>query len=155
VKPDPESPPIQERARPRDRSDETGPLAPRPLRALLLLAGALCVGLGAIGVVTPVLPTTPFLLIAAACFARASPRLYGALLDHPRFGPLIRNWREQRAVERRAKRTAVALILLTTGGSALFAVEAAWLRVALVGFGVGLCMWLWRLPEPGEPRRLG
>ena len=143
------------RGSPRDWSDDARPLASRPLRALLVALGGLCVGLAALGVVTPVLPTTPFLLVAAACFARGSPRFYGLLLDNPAFGPLIRDWREHRAIPRRAKRRALALIALTVGSSALFAVDAAWLRLGLLGFGVALCTWLWRLPSLEDPRRLG
>lgn len=77
------------------------------MRGLWLAAGGLCLGLGLLGVVLPVLPTTPFLLLAAACFARSSPRLHGWLLTHPTFGPPIRNWEDNGAISRRAKRLAV------------------------------------------------
>jgi len=139
---------------PRDHRDETGPLAPRGLRLVLVAAGLVCVGLGALGVVTPVLPTTPFLLVAAACFARASPRFYQRLLANPTFGPLIRDWREQRAIPRRAKRTAIALITVTIGSSAIFVVEPWWGDALLVATGIVLCTWLWRQRTLEEPRRL-
>jgi uncharacterized membrane protein YbaN (DUF454 family) len=129
---------------PRDPFDAGTPLAPHGLRLVLIAAGSLCVGLAAVGVVTPVLPTTPFLLVAAACFARASPRFYRLLLQSPTFGPLIRDWREHRAIPRRAKWTAIALIAATIGSSVAFAVEALWLRALLVACGVVLCAWLWR-----------
>ena len=148
------TPGARERGSPRDWSDDAAPLAPAPLRALLVALGGLCVGLAALGVVTPVLPTTPFLLVAAACFARSSPRFHGLLLNSPAFGPLIRDWREHRAIPRRAKHTALALIAATVGSSALFAVEAIWLRLVLLAVGVGLCTWLWRLPSLEDPRRL-
>jgi hypothetical protein len=150
---DPE-PTAPRRGEPRDWSGEIGPLAPRPLRAVLVAAGGLCVGLAAVGVVTPVLPTTPFLLVAAACFARASPRFYNRLLSQPTFGPLIRDWREHRAIPRRARALALVLIAATIGSSALFAVQALWLRAALVAVGAGLCAWLWRLPASEDRRRL-
>jgi len=63
------------------------------VRALLWSAGSLCVALGVIGLFLPVLPTTPFMLLAAACYARASERFYRWLLTHRVFGPTVREWR--------------------------------------------------------------
>jgi uncharacterized membrane protein YbaN (DUF454 family) len=77
------------------------------MRGLWLALGGVFLGLGLLGVVLPVLPTTPFLLLAAGCFARSSPRLHGWLLAHPVFGPPIRNWEENGAISRPAKRLAV------------------------------------------------
>jgi uncharacterized membrane protein YbaN (DUF454 family) len=76
------------------------------MRALWLAMGGLFLGLGLLGVVLPVLPTTPFLLLAAGCFAKSSPRLHGWLLSHRLFGPPIRNWEENGAISRPAKRLA-------------------------------------------------
>lgn len=78
------------------------------MRQLYLVLGLALVGIGFIGAVLPVLPTTPFLILAAACFARSSKRLEAGLLDHPRFGPLLRAWRERGAIPRRAKAMALA-----------------------------------------------
>jgi uncharacterized membrane protein YbaN (DUF454 family) len=77
------------------------------MRILWLVCGLAFLALGLIGVVLPVLPTTPFLLLAAGCFAKSSPRLHGWLLSHRVFGPPIRNWEENGAISRRAKRLAV------------------------------------------------
>jgi uncharacterized membrane protein YbaN (DUF454 family) len=91
------------------------------LRAFYLGLGFLFMGLGGIGVALPVLPTTPFLILAAACFARSSTRLERRLLDHPRFGPTLRDWRTRGAIPRRAKWLALAgmtlgfLLFLTAG----------------------------------------
>lgn len=82
------------------------------MRHVHLALGAGFVALGFIGAFLPVLPTTPFLILAVACFARSSPRLEAWLLDHPRFGPALRVWRERGAISPRAK-------LMAVGGSAL------------------------------------
>lgn len=136
---------------PRDYRDETKPLAPRGVRWVLLVVGLLCVGLGAIGVVTPVLPTTPFLLVAAACYARASRRFYNALLNSRLFGPAILEWHEHRAIAWRTKLTAIALMSLTLAASIIFFVENPWLRLALALFGVALAAWLYRIPSRDAP----
>ncbi|MER2510687.1 MAG: YbaN family protein [Amaricoccus sp.] len=74
----------------------------------MLALGGFFVAVGAVGVVLPVLPTTPFLILAAACFARSSPRFERWLLDHRIFGPLLRDWRARGAIPVRAKVAAVA-----------------------------------------------
>ena len=82
-------------------------------RALFLIAGIVSLLLGAVGTILPLLPTVPFLLLAAFCFARASPRLEQWLLEHPRFGPHINNWRRSRAISRPAKKMAVLTLGLS------------------------------------------
>lgn len=83
------------------------------IRLFWLVVGLLSLGLGTAGAVLPLLPTTPFLLLAAFAFARSSPRLSSWLDAHPQFGPLIRNWRNHGAISRRAKIAALVVILLT------------------------------------------
>lgn len=100
---------------------ETRPPLPRPLRWLWLAAGLLLSALGLIGVVVPLLPTTIFLILAAGCFARSSPRLEAKLLDDPRVGPLIRDWRERGAIPPRGKLFAVGGM---TGGYTVFLLAA-------------------------------
>ncbi|HEY0214065.1 MAG TPA: YbaN family protein [Paenirhodobacter sp.] len=79
----------------------------RVMKAVFLTLGLLATALGFIGVFLPVLPTTPFLIVAAACFARSSTRLEAWLLAQPHFGPLLVNWRERGAIPRYAKGMAV------------------------------------------------
>ncbi|MFC3086893.1 YbaN family protein [Tabrizicola soli] len=77
------------------------------MRTLWLAVGLFFLGIGLLGVALPVVPTTPFLLLAAGSFAKSSPRLHGWLLTHPLFGPPIRNWEDNGAISRPAKRLAV------------------------------------------------
>ena len=80
-------------------------------RPILLAAGLLCLALGAVGIFVPLLPTTPFLLLAAACFSRSSRRMHAWLLANRVFGPILRDWEERRAIARRTKLLATVLML--------------------------------------------
>jgi len=122
------------------------------VRGLLIAAGSLCVVLGLLGIFLPLLPTTPFMLLAAACFARSSRRFHGWLLANPTFGPLIREWEKHRSIPRRTKLTAIALMSLTMATSIVFFVEPRWLQVLLAAVGVGLAIWMYRIPsrEPSD-----
>ena len=102
------------------------------LRKLYLAAGLLFLALGAVGVFIPVLPTTPFLLLAAAMFMRSSERLYLWLTNHQVLGPFIRNYRLYHAVPLYSKITALFFLYLTIGSSVVFFVNNWWLRGILV-----------------------
>lgn len=113
---------------------------------MLLAAGFVCVGLAVAGVFLPLLPTTPFLLLAAACFARSSPRFHRWLLAHRLFGPLIHDWQTHRALPARTKAVAIGMLAATLGISIVVVVEAPWLRAALSALGVALVVMLLRIP---------
>lgn len=112
---------------------------------LLTSLGVLATVVGLIGVVVPLLPTTPFLLLAAACFVRGSDTMYGWLTSNRLFGGFICDYREQRGVSARAKITALALLWGVIGYTALMAVDAAWLQVLLVAIAVAVTIHLLRL----------
>ena len=119
----------------------------RALRAAYLAAGFVFLGLGVLGVVLPVLPTTPFVLLAAACFARSSERFYRWLLEHRTFGPLVREWRQHRSIPYRVKLLAIAMMASTLAVSIVFFVPNGWLQAGLAAFGVLLAAWLYSLPS--------
>lgn len=96
-----------------------------------LAGGLVSVALGAVGAFVPILPTVPFLLLAAFCFARSNPVWERRLLQHPRWGPPIRDWRERRAISRRAKVGALATLGIS-GLVAWLSLTGTWLAIALV-----------------------
>jgi uncharacterized membrane protein YbaN (DUF454 family) len=119
---------------------------PRSVRAIYLGLGWICLGLGAVGTVLPVLPTTPFLLLAAACWARSSRRFHDWLVGHRTFGPTVRTWQRHRALPPGVKGPAIALVVLTIGLSVVFGLQA-WLHRLMLGLlGAGLVAFLARLP---------
>lgn len=115
-------------------------------RYLFMTLGFVFVAIGALGVVLPVLPTTPFLLLAAACFARSSPRLYDRLLNSRLFGELIRNWRDSGSIPRNAKRMALAMIILVGGSSVLVFIEAWQLQLLVTAILLLNMIYVARIP---------
>lgn len=117
----------------------------KPLKRNLLIAcGILCILLGLIGIILPVLPTTPFLLLAAYCFARSSERFHTWLVTNSLFGQYIRNFQDGRGIPRRTKALAITMLWLMIGISAVFFVSSWWLRVALVAVAIGVTIHLVR-----------
>ncbi|MBN1464563.1 YbaN family protein [candidate division KSB1 bacterium] len=107
-------------------------------RWILILSGSLALSLGLLGIFLPLLPTTPFVLIAAACYARSSRRLYVWLLQHKWFGPYIRNWREHKAIPRRSKIIILLLLWSTLSLTAFWAVDILVVRLILLFIGLGV-----------------
>ena len=125
------------------------PLRPLWQRAVWTTAGLLAIVLGIAGIFLPLLPTTPFILLAAFCFSRGSRRFEAWLLAHPRFGPMVADWRARRAVPRRAKQPAWAMMTLgSTWAWWVMPEPWRWLP-ALVCLAVAA--WLWQLPD-ADPR---
>ena len=117
------------------------------VRRLILVAGGLmCVGIGAIGIVVPGLPSTVFFIAAAACFSRSDPRLERWVLDLPRVGPLVRSYRAGLGMPRRAKRWAIASIVLFSAISATL--MGSWPRGAAILAVAAIGVWYvgWRVP---------
>lgn len=107
-------------------------------RLVLIALGFIFVGLGILGAFLPLLPTTPFLLLAAACFARSSKKFYNWLLNHKVFGTYIKNYREHRAITLRGKIISLVVMWLVMGYTAFFAISDLLISsvVILIGLGV-------------------
>ena len=118
-------------------------------RALWLAAGVLSLVTGIVGVFVPVLPTTPFVLFAAFCFSRGCLRCERRMLEHPHFGPMVRDWRANRAVPLRAKQlSAVTMVIGCTWAAFTLPLPVAWVPTA---FCLVVGTWLWRLPTRHSP----
>ncbi|MBN2048616.1 MAG: YbaN family protein [Anaerolineaceae bacterium] len=124
---------------------------------ILILLGTLFVGLGLVGVFVPLLPTTPFLLLAAAAYAHSSERFYHWLLNNRLFGKYIRDYREHRGVSALHRAIALTFLWLTMGYAAFFRVEAWWVKVILLIVAAGVTIHLARLktirPQDSEKLR--
>ncbi|MDQ3186973.1 MAG: YbaN family protein [Pseudomonadota bacterium] len=117
----------------------------RLVRALYLTVGFAALILGVVGIMVPVLPTTPFVLLAAACFARSSERFHDKLLANRIAGPIIREWTEHRSIPRRVKRWVYLLMVLSFGSSILL-LTSVWHQAMLAALGITLVAFIWRIP---------
>ncbi len=120
-----------------------------PLRAVWFAVGLSAVALAVLGVVLPLLPTTPFVLLSAFAFARSSDRWHAWLRHHRVFGPIIKNWREHGAISRRAKLIGVMSIAAVFALSFVLAVAPAVLAVQAVAL-VGVGAFILSRPSPPE-----
>jgi uncharacterized membrane protein YbaN (DUF454 family) len=110
------------------------------MKYLLVCLGCVSLALGVLGIFLPLLPTTPFLLLSAALFARSSPRLYNFLLNHRVLGSYIRSFLDERAIPLRIKVISITLLWTALLCSAFFFVEKIWMRVILMAVAVGVTL---------------
>ena len=110
-------------------------------RYLLIGLGSIFLGLGVLGVFLPVLPTTPFVLLAGACYARSSERLHQKLLSNRVLGPSLRDWDENKSIGRPAKITAIVMIVASFSFT-IYVMENLVVRIGLAALGVGLVVFL-------------
>jgi uncharacterized membrane protein YbaN (DUF454 family) len=117
-------------------------------RWMLISAGMICVGLGALGILLPGLPTTPFLLVAAYCFARSSEHFHDWLLNHRWFGSYVRNFEEGRGMTRPAKATTLLVMWLSFGVTIVFFVPVAIGQAGMFLLAAAVSIYIMRLPTP-------
>jgi len=123
------------------------------VRTLWLVAGTVCVVLGAVGIVLPILPTTPFLLAAAACYYKSSPRMHKWLLNNKWFGEYIRNYTEGKGLTMKTKVTALTVLWATIGFSTVFMLDRILpatlvlpMQVIMVAVAIAVSTHILRLP---------
>jgi hypothetical protein len=120
-------------------------MSKRLLQAFFVTCGTLCVGLGVLGIFVPLLPTTVFLLLAAACYARSSERFHQKLLSHRWLGRYIRNYRDGRGMSAREKTATLLLLWMGIGATAIWSVQSWWLRVVLAVIALSVTVHVARL----------
>lgn len=130
-------------------SPRAGSARSAPVRALLVGIGTISLVLGVIGILVPILPTTPFLLLAAACYARASERLYGWLLGQPSLGPIVVEWRRSRSLPPGVKARALLAVAVTFGLSIVL-VDVLLLRLGLALCAIVVSTFLLRIPTAAD-----
>ena len=123
---------------------------PKAVRLLYVGAGGACLVLGAAGALLPLLPTTPFVLLAAACFARSSPAFHRALRESKLFGPVLRDWEDHRSIPRDAKVKGIVVVVLVFASSIVWALETPGPRWAMGALGASLVAFLLWLPTTPE-----
>ncbi|WKE64440.1 YbaN family protein [Gallaecimonas kandeliae] len=119
------------------------------LRFVYLAAGWLAIALGILGIALPLLPTTPFILLAAWCFAKGSPRCHRWLRQNRWFGQMVRDWENSRGLRRRYRNRAVAMMLVTFSLS-MWLVPRLGLKLMLLAIMVAVLGYLYRLPVVEE-----
>ncbi|WP_447968057.1 YbaN family protein [Nitrospira sp. M1] len=123
-----------------------------PLRFGVLLAGWICLAFGFVGLFLPILPTTPFILLAAYCFSKSSPQLHHKLIQQPTLGPMIQNWEQHGSISKRAKITATVTMVLLFSFSLFILSVGVLLKAMLVGIATGVLAFIWTRPLPPYER---
>jgi uncharacterized membrane protein YbaN (DUF454 family) len=121
-----------------ERPEEINRMPNRVIRLVLAIAGTFFVGLGILGIFLPLLPTTPFLLLAAACYGRSSKRFYRWLLNNRWFGNYIKDYKEEKRIPLKAKVLSITLLWITIAFSLIFVTESFYVRVILILIAIGV-----------------
>lgn len=112
-----------------------------------LALGFVFLGIGVVGAILPVLPTTPWVLLSAGCFARSSPRMHRWLKRSPYFGPMIRDWEKHRGIRWRVKLFAVAMVVTVISLTVIFRDPPDWAKASIIALGlVGIATILFVVP---------
>lgn len=121
-----------------DGSNQIKKISNRLIRWVLIIAGTFFVGLGVLGIVLPLLPTTPFFLLAAVCYAKSSKRFYTWLLNNKWFGNYVKNYQEKKGVPLKVKILSISLLWITILFSVVFIVHILLFRIILILIAIGV-----------------
>ena len=116
------------------------------LRWLLICCGWVATVAGVVGIFLPIVPTVPFLLLAAVCFGKSSQRFHAWLIEHNHLGPLIRDYLHGGGIPLRAKRLAIGMVWVSFPASALLFMKVQWLSFLLIALAAAITLYLFRLP---------
>lgn len=120
-------------------------------RIVIILIGTLSLGLGVLGIFLPVLPTTPFLIVALACYLRSSPKLYHFILHHKYLGPYVKDYVLGKGIPIKAKKKAIFMIWLTISFSVIFILDQLILRALLLVIASCVSVYIWTRKSLKEP----
>ena len=120
------------------KKNDNRKISSKLIRRLMIFAGSFFVGLGILGIFLPVLPTTPFLLLAAACYTKSSKRFYNWLINNKWLGIYIKNYREGNGIPLKVKILSISLLWFTIGYSVVFVVNTFLIQVILILIAIGV-----------------
>lgn len=123
------------------------------VKYLLIAAGTLSIFVGFIGIFLPLLPTTPFLLLAAALYSKSSDKFYNWLINNRFFGSFIKNYREGNGISPQARFISLTSLWLVMGSTIIYAVEAIWLKIGLLIIAIGVTIHLLIIPTFSEKKK--
>ena len=123
----------------------------KPLnKYLFLIIGLICMALGFLGVFLPILPTTPFMILAAFCFSKSSERLHNWLLERPHIGKLILDWQNDGVIRKKAKVASTLVIVPLFSYTLIFVQVFVFIKVLLVLIGLGVLYFIWSRPSTSK-----
>ena len=120
------------------------------VRFIYLLSGVICLLVGLIGIIVPLLPTTPFILLAAFCFSRSSRWLHQKLIQHKIFGPIIDDWQRYGVIPRKVKWLATVMVLVMISYPLVTKPFALWIKLTIVLCMAGVLTFIWRRPSDAK-----
>ena len=138
---------MQDKRLPDDFREDLHISRSKPVRYLYMVVGTFFLVLGLIGIIIPVLPTTPFLLVTAACYSRGSARFYHWLMNHRYMGPYLKAWRYERRIPRHAKIAAFVMIAISISFAVIYVIPLTPVKILVAAVGITVAIYISRFPD--------